>query len=134
MKLRMVLQMQTVVIGLAGVLMLASSLPAQEIVNTSFDDGPNVTLIAQATAAPVASDLGSSTEEPEAAISAAMISEPVVVREGGITLWTSLEGWLITGFLLGIAIVALYALSEAKRANRDLAARLGQVNRRSAVS
>jgi len=63
-----------------------------------------------------------------------MVSEPAVAGEGGISLWTTLEGWLITSFLLGIAIVAVYALSEAKRANRDLAARLGKIERRSAVS
>ena len=134
MKLQMILRMQAVVIGFAGVLLLASSVPAQEIVNTNFADGPNVTPFAQPSAAPVASDLRATAEEPPAAMAAAMISEPPVVRETGISLRTTLEGWLITSFLLGIAIVALYALSEAKRANRDLAARLGQINRRSAVS
>jgi len=43
MKLQMILRMQAVVIGFAGVLLLASSVPAQEIVNTNFADGPNVT-------------------------------------------------------------------------------------------
>jgi hypothetical protein len=35
-----------------------------------------------------------------------------------------IKGWLIVGMLVCIAIVALYALSEAKRANRNLSARL----------
>lgn len=133
MKVQNIIQLQALVIGFAAVLFLASSASAQEIVNTSFEDGPNVVAISE-TAAPVAGDLNSPRGEPQSANGATVIGEPTVVREAGISLRTTLEGWLLTSLLLGIAIVALYALSEAKRANRNLAARLGQMKGRSALS
>ncbi len=134
MKLQMILRMLAVVIVFAGVLLLARSVSAQEITNTSFDDGQNVAPFAQPATAATASDSNSTIEEPQAVMPAAMISEPTVVQEAGISMWSSLGGWLMAIFLVGIAVVALYALSEAKRANRNLAARLGQIKRRSAVS
>src|SRR5271166_495280 len=126
MKLQNMIRMEAMVLGFAGVLLLASSARAQEIVNTSFDDGPNVAPLAQPAPAPVSSDLNSAAAEPQIVVSAAMISEPIVARGAGISAWTLIEGWLIVSLLVCIAMGVLYALSEAKRANRNLAVRLGQ--------
>ena len=134
MKLQNIIRMQAMVLGFAGVLLLANSAPAQEIANESFDDGPNVAPLAQPAPASVSSDLNSAAAEPQIVVSAAMISEPIVARGAGISRWTLIEGWLIVSLLVCIAMGALYALSEAKRANRNLAARLGQNRGKSPAS
>jgi hypothetical protein len=124
MKLQNIFRMQAVVIGFAGLLLLASTARAQDIANTSFDDGPNVAPFSQPSPAPTTNDLNSEAGEPQAFVPAALLSGPVVLRGAGIVRWNLIKGWLIVGMLVCIAIVALYALSEAKRANRNLSARL----------
>ncbi len=134
MKLQNILRMQALVIGFAGLLLLASSARAQEIVNTSFDDGPNVAPSAQPSPAPAANDLNSEAGEPQAFVPAAMLSGPVVLRGAAIVRWNLIKGWLMVGMLVCIALVALYALSEAKRANRNLTARLDRSRSNSPAS
>jgi hypothetical protein len=134
MKLQNIFRMQAVVIGFAAVLLLASSAPAQEIDNTSWDDGPNVATIAQPAPALTTDGLSSTTADSHTVATAAMIAKPIVTREGVVSPWTSVEVWAMASSLVFFALIALYALVEAKRANRNLNARASRANSWSALS
>jgi len=137
MKLQNILRMQAIVIGLGATLLLASSAPAQEIVNTEFPDGPNVAAFAQPAPAATVNDSDAAVVLIPSVMSpaAASIATPVPAQAAAISLWYSVQGWVIASLLLCIGLVALYALAEAKRANRNLDARTGsQGYRRVALS
>jgi hypothetical protein len=135
MKLQNIFRMQTIVISLGAALFLATSAQAQEITNTSFDEGPNVVAFAQPAPAPAASNLSSpASNSPAMTPGSAMISTPIVVQESAASLWTPVEGWLFAAFLFCTALISLYALVEAKRANRNFKTRVApQVNREVAL-
>jgi hypothetical protein len=134
MKLQNIFRMQAIVIGLGAALFLTTSAQAQEITNDSFDDGPNVVALAQPSATPAASDLNSPVANSTAMTASAMISTPVVEQESAASLWTPVQGWLFAAFLLCVALISLYALVEAKRANRNLNTRVSsQVTNRVAL-
>lgn len=121
MKVQNILRTQAIVIGFGAALLLSSPAPAQEIVNTQFDDGPYVTTFAQPSttvttaAAPASTVADSNTVSPAIAI-----PTPVVADEAVVSLENSAVYGLITSALLGLAVLAVFALAEFRRANRNL--------------
>ena len=135
MKVQNIFQKQAILIGLGATLLLASSAPAQEIVNTSFDDGPTCVAFSQPAPAPLASDLNLTSAGSETVSPAAMIATPVMTEDATVSVWSSLEVWVIASLLVCISLVSLYALAEAKRANRNLnALHNSQITSRTALS
>jgi hypothetical protein len=121
MKFQNIFRMQAIVIGLGAALFLASPAPAQEIVNTSFNDGPNVTSFDQPTTPAAAqvtaaqSAAGKSTTSAPAVAAAA----PVVKNEAVVAVENSAERWVIISSFFGILMLALYALAEIRRARKS---------------
>jgi hypothetical protein len=125
MKLENSLRLQAILIGFGAALLLANSAPAQEIENTQFDDGPIVAEFAQPSPAPAPKDISP-------AVTTATL---VVAEQAAVPLGSSVEVWSTATVLFFIALVVLYALAEAKRANRNLAARTpSQSDSRGALS
>jgi hypothetical protein len=123
MKVRNILRMQVVVIGFGAALLLASSAPAQEIVNTEFNDGPNVASFDQPAAKNV--EVGTSTDSKMAQTSGVteVVSTPVVSNGEMVSLEHSAERWLIGASLFGLAMLAVFAGAEVRRANRNIGMR-----------
>ncbi|MGB7848464.1 MAG: hypothetical protein WBL63_22820 [Candidatus Acidiferrum sp.] len=146
----------TIAIGFGAALLFANSAPAQEIANTQFDDGPFMAYAQPAPASdlsPVVAAQGTENSQfvdgpvvaefpqpiaplvPRVLSSAATIVTPNVAQEAALSMRTSTEDWMISALFVCIAWIALYALSEAKRANRNLEARTGTgINNPAALS
>jgi hypothetical protein len=108
MTLGKVMRMQMMVAGLGIALSCAGATKAQEIVNTSFDDGPNVTAFAQPTAAgtaaanvivgqPITADT-----QPSAAV------EPANETDSEKLLWIGVS-------LVWLGAIGMYFSGPAKR-------------------
>jgi type IV secretory pathway TrbL component len=87
--------------------LLPASAQAQEITNTEFDPGPNVTTISQP-----------NPQSTSAANSAAPAENQQAGLVGGHS--TPTESSVTASVLVCVGLIALYALLEAKRANRTL--------------
>jgi hypothetical protein len=132
--------MQAIVIGLGAALLMTGAARAQEIENTNFDDGPNVTKFAQ----PQHSDFvvaPATAATPAAATSTSATDVPVTTREAALSVLAPIEGWMIAFLLLCIALIATYAVSELRaisqlrQARRNLNARMrSHLDRRVALS
>jgi hypothetical protein len=121
MNVQNIFRMQAIVIGLGAALFLASPAPAQEIVNTSFNDGPNVTSFDQP-AAPAAAQV--TAAQPAAANSnasapAIAAAAPVVTNKALVSVENSAERWVIISSFFGVMMLALYALAEVRRARKS---------------
>jgi hypothetical protein len=118
MKVQNIFRMQAMVIGLGAALLLASSAPAQEIVNTSFNDGPNVATFDQPTtpAAAQVSAAGANVTNANASAPAVEVPAPVVAEEAIVSFEDSAQRWLIASAFFGIMMLAIYALAEVRRA------------------
>jgi hypothetical protein len=124
MKIRNVLRTKAIVIGFGAALLLASSAPAQEIVNTEFNDGPNVASFDQPTAKNV--EVGTSQDSKMAvAVPTAVISTPVASNGEIVSIEQSAERWLIAATFFGLTMLAVFAAAEVRRANRSIGARAG---------
>jgi Ca2+/H+ antiporter len=126
MKVQNIFRMQAIVIGLGAALFLATPAPAQEIVNTSFSDGPNVTTFAQpavpaagqvSAAAATAADANSSASAIVA--SAPVVAEQAVTEQAVTSLEDSAQRWLIASAFFGIMMLAVYALAEVRRSRKS---------------
>jgi hypothetical protein len=135
MKIQNIFRMQAIVIGLGAALFLASSAPAQEIVNTSFNDGPYVATFDQptATAAAQVTAAGATAVNANASAPAVTVSEPVVSNEAVVSLENSAERWLLACSFFGLAMLAVYAFAEVRRA-RSLTQRPSSLLRRAAYN
>jgi hypothetical protein len=135
MKVQNIFRMQAVVIGLGAALFLASSAPAQEIVNTSFNDGPYVASFDQptATAAAQVTAAAATAANANASAPAVTVSEPVVSNEAVVSLENSAERWLVASSFFGLAMLAVYAFAELRRA-RSLTQRPSSLLRRAAYN
>jgi hypothetical protein len=121
MKVRNILRMQAIVIGFGAALLLASSAPAQEIVNSTFNDGPNVASFDQPTEKNVTlgtSQAANATDANAGAVEAA-VSTPIVSNEAVTAMENSAERWLIAASLCGLLMLAVYAVAEVRRVNRN---------------
>jgi hypothetical protein len=125
MKIENILRTQAIVIGLGAALLLTSPAKSQEIVNTEFPDGPYVASFAQpmsttaaasATAAPASTTTADTSAEAAAAVA---IPAPVVTEEAAISLGNSAERLLVASSFFGLVMLAIYALAEVRRANRN---------------
>jgi hypothetical protein len=117
MKLQNIFRMQAIVIGFGAVLLLSTPVKAQEIVNTEFSDGPSVTSFTQPAAI--------TTEAAATAPSAVQVKAetPVATNPQLASMDSSIEGWLFGSSLFGVALIAIYAIAEVRRANRNLRVR-----------
>jgi hypothetical protein len=111
MKLRNLFRIYVMVIGFGAALMLGSPTRAQELENTTWDDGPGVVPFAQqasiqAAATPINSDF---------VIPAATITEPVVIQAGVLSQSSPANEWVIGALLVFTALVVLYALTKTRR-------------------
>jgi hypothetical protein len=121
MKVRNILRTQAIVIGFGAALLLANSAPAQEIVNSTFNDGPNVASFDQ----PVAKSVTLGTSDETTAVQGnsgaveASVATPIVSNEAVTAMENSAERWLIAASLCGLLMLAVYAVAEVRRANRN---------------
>ena len=132
MRFQKMLRTQLIITGLGAALLFAGSVNAQEITNTEFNDGPNVTAFAQPTQSVSAQVTPASTpvmSEFEARNAVATISMPVVSDDGTLAS-SEAERWAVAGILFVAVVVILFycaaelnALAELKRANQNLRAR-----------
>jgi cytochrome c-type biogenesis protein CcmH/NrfG len=133
MKLQLFLRLVAIALVSGTALLLTGSVQAQEIDNTVWDDGPTVAVFAQPVPSLADNELQPAVTESTAVSFAAMTTVPLPMKESSASQWTPVEGWLFASLLVCIALVALYALAEAKRANRSLAARTVRVNNGAAL-
>ncbi len=136
MKVQNILRVTMIMIGIGAALLLTGSVQAQEIENTVWDDGPTVAPFAQPAPTLTANDLQPSSAKslaPEMSF-AGVTTSPLITEEASVSQWTPVEGWLFVSLLVCIALVALYALEEAKRANRNIEARTIRFNNGAALS
>jgi hypothetical protein len=121
MKFENIIRKGLIVAGFSTALvLLPASVKAQEISNTEFTDGPNVTALAQ----PSVSQQAVTTTMPSSQALQAneSISSAYAPSEQAslIQVPAPSEAWVTAALLVGILLIALYALAEAKRANRVL--------------
>jgi hypothetical protein len=134
MKFQETFRMQVTVMGFAAALLLAGSASAQEIENTRWDDGPNVAPFSQPAPTSAANDLNSAKAAPATLNTAASVAKPIAMQESVVSQGRLAEGSVIAFLLIFVALVALYRRADARRAHRNLEARVGQPNRRAAHS
>jgi len=111
------MRMQMVVAGLWMALLCAGAAKAQEIVNTRFDDGPNVAAMTQPAAlqakAGAVTDVQAKTDATELA---ALRAADTASSEQGSTeqaLW-------IGSFLIWVGAIGIYFCGPAKRFAREI--------------
>ncbi len=135
MKIQNIIRMQAVVIGFAGVLFLASSLPAQEITNTEWPDAPGATTTTvQASAAPAVNNSNNVAVNPSSSSAAASVAKPIGSQEAAVSQWPAVETWAMACLLVFFTLIALYKRAAARHANRNLETRVRQVSERVALS
>lgn len=121
MKLQHIIRQGLVIAGFSAVFALyPASTRAQEITNTEFNDGPNVTTMAQPSAPQQVADASTATLP-----SAQAIRANESIGASGRSEQASLvqvpapsDSWVTTSLILGFGLISIYALAEAKRANR----------------
>jgi hypothetical protein len=120
MKIQNRLRMQAVILGVGAALLLASSVRAQEIENTSFDDGPNVIAFEQQQApAPTA------TNQAAAAINSTTTAAPILTQEAAVSALAPVQLSLLAFLVVCIGLYAAHGMVEAKRLRRNLMPRNG---------
>jgi hypothetical protein len=134
MKLQNTFRVHLVVMGFAAALFFAGSAPAQEIENTTWNDGAYVAALAQPTSADMASDVKIITTDSDSMNTAAVITRPIVAGDAVVSQVTSVEVWLMVSSLFVIALLSLYALAEAKRIKRTLDIQNSHASRSTALS
>ena len=134
MKIQNMIRMQAAVIGFAGVLFLASSLPAQEITNTEWPDAPGATTTVQASAAPAVDNSNTVAVNPSSSGAAASVAKPIVSQEAAVSQWPAVETWALACLLIFFTLIALYKRAAARRADSNFPSRVRQVNGTVALS
>jgi len=115
MRIQNMIRTSAIAVGIAAAaLFLASSVRAQEIVNTEFSDGPNVVTFPQPTTTVATAADANTTVTPMVAI-----STPVVTEQALVSFENSAERWLIVSLMFGGAMLVVYAIAEVRRANRE---------------
>jgi len=114
-----------VVMGFAAISILAGSARAQEIENTRWDDGPNVVPYEQPAPSGVEDTYGTAAAAVPARESSAPVVKKIAAQQASVAEWDIAENWVFSSLLVFTAVIALYALAEAKRATRNLGARNG---------
>jgi hypothetical protein len=108
MNFRQAMRAQMMVAGLGMALLCAGATRAQEIVNTSFDDGPNVTGFSQP-AAPAANAATVTASQPMAAnAQSSAAAEPANETQSAKLLWIGVS-------LVWLGAIGMYFSGPAKR-------------------
>jgi hypothetical protein len=134
MKFQSFFRMQLMVAGFGAALLLASSVPAQEIDNTVWNDDATVAAPARPAPEPIPNNANSITTDSGAINLAAMNTSSVLARESSASEWTPTDGWMVLSLLICIALVALRAFVVARRSHQNLNSRTRQVDQRAALS
>lgn len=108
--MKKMMRMQVLVAGLGMALMCAGATKAQEIVNTKFDDGPNVAAMAQPQATVAQDEMPNATE-----LAALRTADTTNDHEKSSerTLW-------IGTFLIWVGAIGVYFSGPAKRFAREI--------------
>ncbi len=134
MKMKNIIWINSIVIGIAAALFFTASVQAQEIENTAWNDSANVSANVQPSPspapAPTANNSSSFATDNLAISASALISGPTAKQDANTSQWATVQLWLLVSLLAGIAMVAIYALADARRANRNIAARMSTINPR----
>lgn len=118
-----------------AVLLMGTSVYAQEIENTVWNDSQSVAAVDQpARAATVADTKATKATKPATpptseatdiqGMNAAAVIQPNVSEATGVSQWTYAEVWVMLSSFVFIAAIMLYALVEARHANRRFNARV----------
>jgi hypothetical protein len=118
MKIQNIFRMQAIVIGFGAALLLASAAPAQEIVNTEYNDGPNVIAFEQPTVTQVATTTPAATSSHAVTPSGA-VATPVATEVALVSFEGSAQRWLVACTFFGIAMLVVYGLAEIRRSTRN---------------
>ncbi len=129
MKLQSILRIQAITIGFAATLFLASSVHAQEIDNTVWNDGPDTSTTAQpaTVSAPVAGTNDMQSTAPTQSTSTVTPNQPLVTTSASLTEITPINGWLFALMLFCLTMILLLARAEAARFKNSSRARVAQV-------
>ena len=121
MKLQSIMHQGLVIAGLSAVFTLfPASTRAQEITNTEFTDGPNVTTMAQPSAPQQAAGASSSALPSAQALRASQSIGASVRSEQAslVQVPAHSDSWVTPSVLVCVLLISLYALAIAKRADR----------------
>lgn len=126
MKFQTIIRKSLIIAGFsAALVLLPASVKAQEITNTEFNDGPNVTALAQPSA-PEQPTVATTIPSSQALQASESIGASVQSEQASfIQVPAPSDAWVTTSLLVGVGLIALYALVEAKRANRMLGSSRG---------
>lgn len=113
------MRMLMVVAGLGMALMCAGATKAQEIVNTRFDDGPNVAAMAQPTPVQAKAGAVSGAQEKAAADRAELAELRAANTTNGEQGSTEQALW-IGSFLIWVGSIGMYFSGPAKRFAREI--------------
>jgi hypothetical protein len=136
MKLRNIFRMQAMLVTFAAVMLMGTSVAAQEIENTVWADGPNVAPLAQPAPVQIAvdSNVADATTTNGLELNAAAMIQPNITPDAGTSQWTSVEVWAMISSLVFIGVIMLYSLAEAKRNNKKFNTRVNQAKSWTALS
>lgn len=114
MKIQNIIRIQAMVLGVGAALLLAGSVRAQEIENTTFNDGPNMVAFEQQAPA-----------SPATSSTVAAVAAPVVTGEAAVATLAPVQVSLFAFLVICIGLYAAHGVVEAKRLRRNLSARTG---------
>lgn len=126
MKFQNIIRTQIVLAGLGAALLLPISAKSQEVENATFNDGPNVVAFAKSSPAQAPVAASTSPADVNAVQPIRVTSLATITEQAGFAQDQSSVNWQTPVLLICIGVLALYALVEAKRANRNLRSRGGQ--------
>jgi hypothetical protein len=123
MKLNTTIRKGLVIAGFAAFALLPATMRAQEITNTEFSDGPNVTALAQPAVAPQADATMTYTiPAPQAMMATSVVASSAVDPQQAelVSLPSvSTDEWIIAGLATCAAMIVLLAVAEVRRAQRN---------------
>jgi hypothetical protein len=123
MKFNTTIRKGLVIAGFAAFALLPATLKAQEITNSEFSDGPNVTALAQPTAAQQTNGTMTYTLPAPQAIMAttAVASSAVDPQQAELVSLPSVstDEWIVAGLATCAGMIVLLAVAEIRRAHRN---------------
>lgn len=122
MKFESIIRKSVIIAGFSvALVLLPVSVKAQEITNTEFNDGPNVTALAQPSATQQEQDATNAMPASQALRATESINASAQPEQASfIQVPAPSDAWITASLLVGVLLIALYALAEAKRAHRML--------------
>jgi len=111
-----------VLVGFAAFALLPAT-KAQEITNTEFNDGPNVTAIAQPAPSQQSNSHITFALPPATAMQASQsVAEFAAPQQASVMRVpeVSTDTWISVTLFAAVGLISVYALALAKRANRTL--------------